>query len=417
VNVVVVNTGDGGGGAARVALDVSRCLRQRGHRVTFYCGTPPKQNDSINLMGTADWFLGRTAKRIGFADAFSFAAMRFLSRKEVRGADIIHFHNLHGFYFGMLSVPKIARNKPCVWTLHDFWALTGGCYHTLDCQRWKAHCGNCPQHGKFPMVGFFDTSYPMHYIKRKALNAVVKCGAIVTPCQWLRRNLSVIPGINTENVKIINNAVDMEVFNPLRRDAARFSSNLKKDEVCVLLVSANLKHPLKGMRHAITTINTVAKKISLTIVIVGGQDKEMIEQFPNIKVKWVGYLDNNIKLADCYAIADVLVFPSVAETFPLAVLEAMASGTPTVAFDVGGVGEQIVDGETGYLVPPENTEAMGNAIYRLLGDKECQARMRHNCRERAVRNYSLELFYQRHLSLYDDVLSHWRSERHKNSQR
>jgi glycosyltransferase involved in cell wall biosynthesis len=92
------------------------------------------------------------------------------------------------------------------------------------------------------------------------------------------------------------------------------------------------------------------------------------------RVLFLGHISDD-QLRDAYAAADVVVLPSYAETFPLAVLDAMAWGKPIVAARVGGIEHMLTDGRTGILIEPRNSDALALAIKRLLMDADLSASM------------------------------------------
>lgn len=98
---------------------------------------------------------------------------------------------------------------------------------------------------------------------------------------------------------------------------------------------------------------------------------------------------------------DMVALPSLAEGFPLAVLEAMAAGIPVIATPVGGVPEAMIDGETGSLVPPQDAGALAAAMTRLLDDQGMRIRMGRDARTRALQYFSIVTFVQRIQDTYD----------------
>ncbi|MBM3471624.1 MAG: glycosyltransferase family 4 protein [Armatimonadetes bacterium] len=103
--------------------------------------------------------------------------------------------------------------------------------------------------------------------------------------------------------------------------------------------------------------------------------------------------------------ADVFVLSSRWEGMPLAVIEAMMSGLPVVATDVGGVPEAVVDGETGLLVPPGDPAALASALDRLLTDPALRRRMGEAGRRRALEHFTEERMLTETAAVYERVLS------------
>lgn len=101
-----------------------------------------------------------------------------------------------------------------------------------------------------------------------------------------------------------------------------------------------------------------------------------------------------------YAQLDVLLLPTRRDSFPRVVMEAMCRGIPVVASRVDGVPEMVADGETGFLVEPEDAAGFADATARLLADPDLRARMGAAGRERARRLFSREAYVAAMLELY-----------------
>jgi glycosyltransferase involved in cell wall biosynthesis len=100
------------------------------------------------------------------------------------------------------------------------------------------------------------------------------------------------------------------------------------------------------------------------------------------------------------AAADIFVLPSLYESFPISVLEAMAAGLPVVASDVGGIPELVVDNETGFVVPAGDPTALAGALSRLLADSELRRSFGAAARLRVETTFSIEGFRRAHVELY-----------------
>jgi glycosyltransferase involved in cell wall biosynthesis len=115
------------------------------------------------------------------------------------------------------------------------------------------------------------------------------------------------------------------------------------------------------------------------------------------------HLVDEAEIALSYAAADLFVLPTLAENLPNAALEAVASGTPCVSFDVGGVPDVVRHMETGYLARLGDAAALAEGIRTLLADGEVRARMAEACRSVAEAEFGAELEARRFSELYDDV--------------
>jgi glycosyltransferase involved in cell wall biosynthesis len=109
------------------------------------------------------------------------------------------------------------------------------------------------------------------------------------------------------------------------------------------------------------------------------------------------------QLMQCYRQANVFVFPSRHEGMPNALLEAMASGLPVVASCIAGNEELVVEGETGYLVPSEDIEALQTALKNLLSDPISREQMGSASRQYVEANYSWESTAQQYALLLEKV--------------
>jgi len=102
---------------------------------------------------------------------------------------------------------------------------------------------------------------------------------------------------------------------------------------------------------------------------------------------------------------DVFVLASKTETLPISILEAMRAGLPVIASDVGGISEEVVDGETGLLVPAGSVEELSGALKRLLADRQLRVAMGNAGRRRFERLFLAETMLERTQALYEEVLA------------
>ena len=100
-----------------------------------------------------------------------------------------------------------------------------------------------------------------------------------------------------------------------------------------------------------------------------------------------GLRNGSEDLRRLYAESDAFVLPTIADCFSIASIEAMAAGLPVAVSNVGGVADIVVDGQTGFLLPPGDDRALGNALTSLVDDEELRRGMGAAARERAVERF------------------------------
>ncbi len=130
----------------------------------------------------------------------------------------------------------------------------------------------------------------------------------------------------------------------------------------------------------------------------------------NLERRFIPYQKDIKALAKYYQAADIYLHAARAENFPNVILEALACGTLVIATNVGGIGEQIRDGETGYLVPPQGTRQMSNQVLALLKDPERVRKMSTLAAQDARERFSMKCMVDNYLDFYQtaflDFLSH-----------
>ncbi|NET85504.1 MAG: glycosyltransferase, partial [Moorea sp. SIO1F2] len=140
------------------------------------------------------------------------------------------------------------------------------------------------------------------------------------------------------------------------------------------------------------------------VLLTLGDGGEVISESVGIQTQNLGFVSSDHLKAIAYSAADLFLFPTRADAFGLVALEAMACGTPTVSFKVGGVPDLVRPGTTGYLAEPENVEDFCNGIIQLLTDHNLREYMSQQCRKVAVAEYSSKLQTERHINLYRSIL-------------
>lgn len=335
------------------------------------------------------------AKLTGRHGCYSHLATYNLIKKikEVQ-PDIIHLHNLHGWYLNwpMLFDYFKKSNIPIVWTLHDCWAFTGHCSHfmAIGCEKWKIGCFDCPLYKDYPGC-FIDDSKKQYALKRQCFAGVANL-TIVTPSQWLA-NLVKQSYLKEYNTVVINNGIDLSKFR-LSASTVRLQHNLE-NKIVLLGVAFNWTYK-KGLNEFIKLANDLPSDY---VIILVGVSKEIKAQLPN-NILGIECTQSQEELAEIYSAADLFINPTREDNFPTVNLEALACGTPVITFETGGSPESITE-ECGRVVPYGDYEALKKAIIEL---KDAKASMHDKCIERA-KLYRKEDKYNEYIALYEKIIN------------
>ncbi len=437
MRIAQLNTEEIGGGAAKIARKLFKRVRERGHdsrflvrrRETSDPGVQALYHDYGNgwqrLWGTVDkWLESGFGSRRGVYQArqlihylanpaairdvssglfdFNYPGARFLLDQLQEKPDVIHLHNLHGNYFDLRALPKISREVPVIWTLHDEWALTGICAYTLGCQRWKDGCGDCPQIGtNYSPPDATDTNLELKRRIYEQSNLIV-----CSPSRWLHERAQESVLGEQEAFYHIPNGVNLDIFCPREQGEARSELGVSENRKVVLYVANKAADsPWKDYQ----TVTKAAEEIGnrwegdLTLLCLGGAGQA--SQEGRVRIVPISYESDERKVATYYQAADLYLHAAKAENHPLAVIEAMACGTPIIASDVGGVGEIVKDGEVGHLVPAESPTQMAKAAVNLLENEEKHEDFEDACLYYARESFSLEGMIDKYMELYREASS------------
>jgi glycosyltransferase involved in cell wall biosynthesis len=318
--------------------------------------------------------------------------------------DIINLHNLHGVGLPPAVVGELTRIAPVVWTLHDMWAITGGCCHAFDCRKFVTGCDQTCQ-SRWPLSTRARRQAGHNWQARARLYHDLKRVSFVTPSTWLAAEAS--QGLLREaRIHVIPNGLDLGEYKPLDRAYVRECLGLAPTAKVVLFAAAWLADTHKGLPYLLDALDRLADQYEEVCLLTTGEGV-LPETVAPSRVQHVhlGSFVTPRLMRLAYNAADVYALPSLAENLPNTLVEAIACGTPCVGFDVGGVREVIRAGNTGFLAEPENSASLAEALTSVLAQSagEWQA-MSGRCRAIAEAEYGLDLCAQRYLSLFSNLL-------------
>lgn len=320
---------------------------------------------------------------------------KFIKKIEEVDPDVIHLHNIHGYYvnYQVLFEWLSQHHIPVVWTLHDCWTMTGHCAHfdTIGCEKWKTGCYSCPLLNKDYKSLFFDRSKSNYDLKKKLFTSLDNV-TIVTVSKWLK-GIVQNSFLGKYPIKVIHNGIDLSVFKPSISDV-RKRLNIPKGKM-LLLGCATGWGKNKGLEY----FQRLSENESYQVVLVGVTPKIKKQLSPNI----ISILRTSDKeeLAELYSIADVLINPTLCDSFPTVNLEALACGTPVITFRTGGSPEA-VDTETGIVVEKGDYQGLIDAIESVK--ESGKLAYSQNCRRRAELLFDKENCFNDYIDLYNSLI-------------
>ena len=403
MRILHIHTSDytGGGGGAIAMYRLHLGLKKAGFNSKILCATKTlESSDSIAIphLSRSELLLRKVTSRLGLNGIHCISSFKIKETKAYLDADVLNLHSFRA-RFSYLALPALTENKPAVFTLHDIWPFTGHCAVSYDCDRWKTGCGRCPYPREYPKT-YLDSSAWMWPKKRKLLGEVWK-PVIVTPSRWLA-NLVAEACDGRCRVEVIPNGIDTTVFRPVDRLQARKELGLPEDRKIVLFAAAKPSEKRKGIMYFFEALKYVQADKWMALAVGGAVDfSKWVPQ--GVEVRQLGYVKKAEDMAKVYSAADLYCITSLADNFPTTVLESMACGTPVVGFAVGGIPEQVTE-ECGQLVSLGDAKALGQSITNLLNDNTKRKTMGELCRKRVEQEYNLQLFIERHLALYRELV-------------
>jgi glycosyltransferase involved in cell wall biosynthesis len=197
------------------------------------------------------------------------------------------------------------------------------------------------------------------------------------------------------------------MFCPRPQQAARSLLGLPEDAFVVLFAATSLGLRRKGLFLLAQALAAPLMSEKLCLLSLGNGLPDLNIPVP---IKHLGKIQDELLLSCIYSAADVFVCPSLQDNLPNTVLEAMACGTPVVAFDVGGIPDMVRPGITGLLAPAGDPAALHDSIVELLQSPTKRAEMAAACRRVAIEEYGLESQARRYTQLYETALQRLASQ-------
>jgi glycosyltransferase involved in cell wall biosynthesis len=324
-------------------------------------------------------------------------AWQIINMQAFREADVLHLHIIHSGFMSFSALPKLTALKPTVWTLHDPWAMTGHCIHPLDCERWKAGCGQCPAL-KAPMPLLFDTTRWLFNYKLKAYKK--SKFAVIVASQWMRNMVEKSPLMDGVQIHHIPFGLDLYYWNSAAAPNAKARFGISANTLVICFRAAD--NAFKGLPYIIQVLERISSKQPICLITM--EKKGLLQQFQDkFQLVELGWTNDEQRIRDAFVSTDIFLMPSIAEAFGMMAVEAMACGKPVISFEGTSLPEVTFAPDVGVSVPMKDTEALYQALQRLIDNPTEREERGKKARLMAEQHYSDELQAQRLAKVYEKV--------------
>jgi len=408
MKIVQVHAADLGGGAEEMAYLLHRRFCELGHDSYLVVGRK-RRGDArvVELPSHQRWRgefrLKRFLERLlGLQYLYAPASSRIRDVVPVQ-PDAVLLHSLHGGggYFDIQDLVRISRAQNTFLYLQDQWLMTGHCAYSLGCGRWKTGCGKCPDLTISPALKKDGTR--LNWIRKKL--SLRRSNLVVgSPARWILGLAKESPLLSRFKQFYIPNAVDLKVFHPEDKRAARARLGLNTEEQFVLFLAQ------KGSNSVFKDFSTLASAFHklrasgcrARLVTVGGaQDEATRAALPNDVIFHPFTADRTI-IADYYRAADIFCHATKADVCPLTIIEAQACGTPVIGTAIGGVPEIIVEGVTGWTVPLGDVDLLTERLSQALSDPSKLKQMGLAAAEHAMSTFGIENITDQFVTMFEN---------------
>lgn len=409
MKVLIVNSSDKQGGAARAAYRLHKSLLDIG--IESQMLVQSKTSDDITVIGPKT----KTQKAFGKIrptldmipvlnyekrsnSLFSPSWLPFsniVSEINRINPDVVHLHWITG---GMLRIEDILNIKaPIVWSLHDNWSFTGGCHVNWGCEKFKSDCGSCPRLGSDKDN---DLSRKIYSRKQRVYSQLPNI-KIVGLSNWLAKCASESSLFKNKDVICLPNPINTSIYSPFNKNEARRLLNLPTNKKLIIFGAINATSDInKGFSELSQALELIDSN-NVELAVFGASHPQGTSVLKH-KTHYIGHLYDDISLRLMYSAADVMVVPSLQENLSNAIMESLSCGTPVVGFDVGGNSDLIDHLENGYLANELSVEDLAKGIEWVLHEANYNE-ISKNSRIKITSNFDSKVIANKYFKLYKSV--------------
>jgi len=405
MKVLQINVTANSGSTGKIAEQIGRLVMAEGWQSIIAYGryANPSESNLIRIGTKFDLIEHGIECRLfdNHGLASRQATRQFIQKVEEIKPDIIHLHNIHGYYINyQLLFDYLSKlDTPIVWTLHDCWSFTGHCAHFdfAKCEKWRKGCfAPCPCKKKYPTTLIADRSKENWETKQQCFTSI-KNMTLVPVSNWLG-DLTRQSFLNQYHIRVIHNGIDLNYFQPTEDIKAIKAKNGITGKYTILGV-ANVWNGRKGFADFIRLHKTLPQEYSIVLVGVSKKQKSTLPK----GIIGIERTQDQKELSQVYSAANVFVNPTYEDNYPTTNLESMACGTPVITYRTGGSPESI-NKDTGIVVKQGDINGLARAIQDIC--KKGKEYYTEKCRKWAIEHFDMHQCFEEYIQLYKEIVSH-----------
>ncbi|MCR5254672.1 MAG: glycosyltransferase [Acetatifactor sp.] len=316
---------------------------------------------------------------------------------EFREADIVHYHILHNRFISLFDYPELFNAKKSVWTIHDPWITTGDCIYPLECQKWQSTCEKCDGKGFFHPGYYQEASAFTWKVKREVISKINP--HIIVSCDFMRDYLKKSPITSHFNkIHEICFGVDTDKYSTDKYKNRR-KFGLREDSIVIGLRTGGA---IKGADYVFRALKKIRSKRNIELIIVGNKENlhGLDNRFNVIQLGWVKEESEMISVLEC---CDIFTMTSLAESFGLMAIEAMAAGCVIVGFKNTVVERNIKAPEVGVAADYCSVESLQCELEKLINNPSEIIYRGRKSRELVKEKFSYDRYVREHEDLYETI--------------
>ena len=314
--------------------------------------------------------------------------------------DIVH---LHWIQYDFITIEKLSEIQiPIVWTIHDMWPVCGAEHYSEDFRYKEGY----HDHNRASSESGFDLN---QWVWRRKLKTFSKMKNVIPVgvSNWMKEVCQESILFKNHKTEVVCNGLDINVFKPRDKTFVKEYFKIKDSKKIILFGALSFTSDHRKGFHFLLEALKILNKTPISeryqLVLFGSDAVQKIEGL-SIQQTSLGKINHDSILSFAYSLADVMVVPSLQESFGQTAAESISCGTPVVCFDSTGLKDIVEHKVNGFRAEPNSPEDLANGILWVLENEERRIELSKKARQKAVEQFSYKILAEKYSSIYDSIL-------------